>query len=197
MEPTILLVRHGNTTYDTKVDAILDPPLDFDGVERIKRTVRFILDTNLPFHRILTSPKQRAKMAAEMLAKHHGKVTVNVAARPWDLGRYMGREEEEVHDKIKMLEELPDIKAPEGESYREFYKRWSDLVIRMQQYVIRDPDQVLILFTHSRNINLIPTIIEWKDLGPTPAVTPEGSVTKLYIPHGSGSWETEIIWEGN
>src|SRR5271170_6438820 len=125
----IYLVRHGNTTYDKKVDALLDPPMDQDGVERIKRTAKFLHGTS--FRRAISSPLQRALKSGELISGGRLRVTPNNAALPWNLGDLMGKVNTEVKDKLEYLKNYPDIKAPHGESYRTFYLRWTGFLRKL------------------------------------------------------------------
>lgn len=190
----ILLIRHGNTTYDNKVDALLDPPLNEDGAERIKRTVEFVKGLDFEYERIISSPLQRALKVAETLADGNKKVTPNNAALPWNLGDFMGRPNEEVDAKIKYLERYPDIRAPHGESYRTFYLRWTGFLDRLMKYSELKP-QNLVVTTHSRNINALQEFIGGAPIGDVKETAPEGSVT-LLAQNGVSEWNYEQIWDG-
>lgn len=190
----IYLVRHGNTTYDTKVDALLNPPLDQDGVERIERTVKFLDSRSIKPARIISSPLQRALAVAEKISRGNIKVTTYNGCLPWNLGDLMGKEGAFVADKLDYLKAYPDIRAPHGESYRDFYNRWEGTLRGFQAYA-EAKDQDLLITTHSRNINALQSIIGGNPVGQVEESAPESSVTLLALT-GSGDWIYELIWDG-
>jgi broad specificity phosphatase PhoE len=187
------LIRHGNTTYDTKVDALLNPPLDREGVERIERTVKFLEKENLRFSRIISSPLQRALRVAEMISHGDTRVTTNNGALPWNLGDLMGKEARQVKDKMEYLKNYPDIKAPHGESYRRFYLRWQDFLQKVMAYV-EAKDEAVCITTHSRNINALQSIIGGNPVGDVQEITPEASVT--FLAKTGLDWKYIMIWDG-
>jgi broad specificity phosphatase PhoE len=187
----ILLLRHGNTTYDDKVDALLDPPLNEEGVERIKRAARFLEDYQIG--RIISSPRQRALRAAFIVSKGNIKITTSNAALPWNLGDLMGKSSAQVHDKIEYLKSYPDIRAPHGESYRAFYNRWEEFLRRLMLYA-ENFDSYLLVTTHSRNIDSLQEIIGGLPIGDFKPLTPEASVTLLA--NNGVSWDYKLIWDG-
>jgi broad specificity phosphatase PhoE len=196
INPTILLVRHGNTTFDKKVDATLDPPLTHEGSERMARTIKFI-QNEFKFDKVISSPLQRALKPSELLARGDAKVYANPGALPWNLGDLQGKLATVVQDKIKYLMDYPDLKAPHGESFRTFYNRWNDLLQRSMKFVEGEYDEALVILTHSRNINAALGIVEGLPVGTVTPPIPEGSVTKLSSQRtGSSDWTHELIWEG-
>lgn len=188
----LLLVRHGNTEYDHRIDALLDPPLNADGVAKIKRTAEFLKDRD--FHRIITSPLQRAKKAAEMIADGNKRVTPNIDALPWNLGDLQGKVGKFVEPEVNYLLTYPDIKAPHGESYRSFYDRWSTFFQKLLFYT-EIKDENLVVVTHSRNVNALQEIIGGASLGDVTERAPEASVT-LVERSPYGDWTYRMIWEG-
>lgn len=191
----ILLVRHSNTTFDKKVDALLNPPLDEEGMERLKRTVDFITKNGFKFSRIISSPLQRALKTAELISRGNARVTAHNGALPWNLGDLMGKPNSEVDHRIHLLEDYPDLKAPHGESYRTFYTRWEGFLRKLMAYAEAKPDQYLVVTTHSRNINALQEIIDGNPIGSVKEVTPEASVT-LLAKNGVNNWYYKLIWDG-
>ncbi len=190
----IYLVRHGNTTYDTKVDALLNPPLDAEGIERIKRTVEFLDKADINPARIITSPLQRALRIAEMISRGNIKVTPNNQALPWNLGDIMGKEGKMVASQLEYLKAYPDIKAPHGESYRRFYTRWTNFLATLMAYA-EAKDEDLMVTTHSRNINALQSFVGGSPIGQIEESAPEASVT-LLAKNGVSNWTYEQIWDG-
>jgi broad specificity phosphatase PhoE len=190
----VLLVRHGNTTFDKKVDALLDPPLDEEGIERTKRTVDFLDKSGYQFSRIVSSPLQRTLRVAEMISQGNKRVTVNNAALPWNLGDLMGKQASAVHDKIQYLHNYPDIKAPHGESYRTFYNRWAEFLYRLMDYT-EAKDEMIMVATHSRNIDALQSIIGGAPVGDIKEEAPNDSVT-LLANNVVSNWTFDLIWDG-
>lgn len=195
MNPTLLLIRHSNTAYDKKVDALLDPPLSVEGTKRIKRTIEFLHASSYKPQRLLSSPRQRALRAAEMFANGKIKLTTHNEALPWNLGDLQGKANKEVDPVIALLEEFPDLCAPHGESYRTFHNRWEEFLSRVMQYVEIKSEAPIFIFTHSRNINDTRAIIDSSPVGTVQDWTPEASVTLVSKDEG-GEWHYELIWEG-
>jgi broad specificity phosphatase PhoE len=195
MTPTILLIRHGNTTYDERVDAFLDPPLNEEGVKRVGRTVAFLDTMGFEYDRIVSSPRQRALRVAEMISRGNIKVTTNNSCLPWNLGDLMGKKNALVGPYIEFLKEYPDLKAPHGESYRTFYNRWEAFLHRAMLYA-KGIDKTLVITAHSRNIDSLQEIIGGAPLGDFKPLTPEASVTKLSCDE-NGDWSYELIWNGD
>lgn len=191
----ILLVRHGNTTYDDKVDALLDPPLNKEGVDRVTRMVEFLKRGEFDIKRIVSSPLQRALRVAQMISGGNARVTPSNAALPWNLGDLMGKKNTAVDSRIQYLEDYPDLKAPHGEAYRTFYNRWVALLAKLQRYAIAKPDETIVVTTHSRNINALQEYIDGHPIGDVKEVTPEASVT-LLAKNGVSDWAYKQIWDG-
>jgi broad specificity phosphatase PhoE len=190
----ILLIRHGNTTYDDKVDALLNPPLDEAGVERIKRSVKFLDTQDLNLRRIVSSPLQRALKVAEMISRGNVRVTTHNEALPWNLGDLQGKKTSEVEAKIEFLKNYPDLRAPHGESYRTFYNRWSGFLSKLMQYQEAKLDESILVATHSRNINALQSIIGGNPIGDVQEIAPEGSITLLA--KNGVSFDYKVIWDG-
>lgn len=191
----ILLVRHGNTEYDHKIDALLNPPLNHEGVERIRRTVAFLDDSGYKPSRIISSPLQRALKVAEMISRGNKRVTVSNACLPWNLGDLMGKVGKEFEPQVKMLENFPDMKAPHGESYRKFYLRWESFLWKLMAHNEVYPEDTILITTHSRNINALQEVIDGNPVGDVTERASEGSVT-LLAQTGSGDWSYKQIWDG-
>lgn len=190
----IFLVRHANTTFDNKVDALLDPPLNEDGVERIRRTIEFLDSLGHSWDRIVSSPKQRALLVAEMISRGNTKVTTSNGCLPWNLGDLMGKVNDLAGPKIEYLKSYPDIKAPHGESYRSFYLRWEETLRKLMLYA-ETRENPLVVTTHSRNIDALQEIIGGAPIGDFKPLTPEASVT-LLANNGVSNWTYDLIWDG-
>jgi broad specificity phosphatase PhoE len=195
MQPIILLIRHSNTTYDKKVDALLDPPLDEEGMERLRRTIAFLDASPYKPERIVSSPLQRAVKVAAMISRGNAQVTTHNEALPWNLGDYMGKLSATVEPFIQQLQDYPDLKAPHGESYRTFFNRWEAFLGRVMQYAQARPASPIFITTHSRNIDALSAILGQVSIGEIPIQAPEASVT-LLSKSEDGDWIFDRIWDG-
>lgn len=191
----IFLIRHGNTTFDDKVDALLDPPLNEEGTLRVKRTVQFLDSKGFKYDRIISSPKQRALAVAELISRGNVRVTTSNSCLPWNLGDLMGKANKLAHPVIEHLKDFPDLRAPHGESYRSFYNRWESFLTRLMQYATH-ANNPLVVTSHSRNIDALQEIIGGASLGDFKPLTPEASVTFLRR-DSDGNWDYKLIWDGH
>jgi broad specificity phosphatase PhoE len=191
----IYLIRHGNTTFDQKVDALLNPPLNEEGRERVRRAIKFLDEQQIKPRRILSSPLQRALMVAEHISRGNAQVTTHNEALPWNLGDLMGKLNTLVQPAIDTLEAYPDLRAPHGESYRTFHNRWEAFVHRVMQYAEAKPEYPIVITTHSRNIDDLQSIIGGAAVGDIKTLAPEASVTHL-VKDENGSWNYTQIWDG-
>lgn len=72
-----------------------------------------------------SSDLSRASDTAKAVGKTTGlPVSLHHALRPWNLGRLSGQPTKKVLPLIKSLVEHPDLKAPGGESFSEFMRRF-------------------------------------------------------------------------
>src|SRR5579863_9442045 len=117
MNPTILLVRHGETTLnDPKNEAIRgysDVPISVEGTKGIKDASQFLADSKLKIVRVLSSPLQRTMMTAQIVAApSHAKVVPSNGLLPWNLGKLTGQPIKEVAKIMDYYQEYPDMKVP-------------------------------------------------------------------------------------
>lgn len=199
--PELLLVRHGRTELNDpaneKIRGYSDIPISFVGKQGVEEAAEFLSKQNFPVHRILSSPLQRGILTASIIAEElSAKVIPNQGLLPWNLGALSGQPVKEVAPKMDYLQEFPDIKAPEGESYREFYTRWMDTLDMMMFYSLKHSDEVLIGVVHSRNLLALPSILGSRQIGDVPVKGGPGpeSVTRVFQ-DDSGDWKFETIWD--
>lgn len=200
MNPTIFLVRHGETDLnDPKNEAIRgysDIPLGINGVVGVKDTARFLADGDYPIQRVLSSPLQRAMMTAQMIADpFKAKVVPNHGLLPWNLGKLTGVAVKIAAAQMNYYQDYPDIKVTEGESYRDFYDRWTKALDDMLLYAETHLEEILVGVVHSRNLLALPSILGDRNIGDVPVKggpDPE-SVTK--IEKEDDTWTMKVIFE--
>lgn len=197
MIPTVLLVRHAETALNDpeneKVRGYSDVPIDHEGTEKTEEIGKFL--RKFPVVHILCSPLQRSVMTGSIIANQVGaKVQPNRGLLPWNLGDYTEQPIQEVASKMDYLQEYPDIKAPNGESYRQFYDRWTECLEHMLEYAEDHRQECLVGICHSRNLLALPSILGSKHIGDVPVKggPKPASVTRVYK---DGSWKFEVIYE--
>lgn len=198
---TLLLIRHARTELNDptneKIRGYSDVPISFEGKEATLRTAEFVRSLNLPIQRILSTPLQRGIMTSYLIGEKSGaKVVPNQGLLPWNLGKLAGQPVKEVAPKMDYLQEFPDINAPEGESYRKFYDRWTEALDLMMFYALAHPDEVLVGVVHSRNLLALPSILGDRQIGDVPVKGGPGpeSVTRLDSDE-SDNWTFKLIWD--
>lgn len=198
----LLLVRHGRTELNDpaneKIRGYSDVPISFDGKEGVEEAAKFIADMQLPIHRIITSPLQRCVMTSSILSEAVGgaKLYPNQGLLPWNLGRLMGQPVKEVAPQMDKLQEFSDIKAPEGESYRDFYNRWSNALDLMMYYAQAHTDEVLVGVIHSRNMLALPSILGDRNIGDVPVKGGPGPESVVQVSDDDeGNWTYNVIWD--
>ena len=141
-EPTVLLVRHGRTAFNSAAEERIrghsDIPISFEGKEGVEKTAKFLKDVGYPFKRILTSPMQRGIMTARLLSAD-AKIVPNNGLTPWDLGKLTGEPVNKIKADLDWYQHHPDVEVPNGESYRNFYDRWDRALEKMFAYARSNP----------------------------------------------------------
>lgn len=186
-----------NDPGNEKIRGYSDIPLSYEGKKGIEATAQFLKDGKFPIVHILSSPLQRAMMTSQLVAGDRARVIPHQGLLPWNLGRYTEQPVKEVADKMNHLQSMPDLKAPEGESYRSFYERWGDTLDRMLEFVTKESDEILVGVVHSRNLLALPSILGNKEIGDVPVKggPDPGAVVEISKKPG-GEWEIKTIWEG-
>jgi broad specificity phosphatase PhoE len=200
MNPTVLLVRHGETALnDPKNEAIRgysDIPLSIDGSKGVKAAAAFLADSGLTIVRILASPLQRTMMTAMTIAEPtKARVIPCNGLLPWNLGDLTGKPVKEVATLMDWYQEFHEIKVTNGESYGNFYNRWSEALDKMLIYAVDNPTEVLVGVVHSRNLLALPSILGDRNIGDVPVKggPPPESITKIEL--GEEGWKMSLFWE--
>lgn len=197
MNPTFLLVRHGTTELNDpkneRLRGFSDVPLSHEGRGIIEVTKKFIRDTGYPVQRVVTSPLQRAVQTASILADGVAQVYPNKSLLPWNLGDLAGKLVKDIVPRLDHLQELPDLKVTNGESYRTFFNRWTAAVKRLQVYSQVHTDEVLVGVVHSRNVLALASIVGDHPIGDVPVKggPRPGSVIRISKP--DGEWIMDVI----
>jgi broad specificity phosphatase PhoE len=151
-ERKIILARHGETDANANNDSIrgwIDWPLNDKGIEEAHRLGRDLKKED--FDLIICSDLQRTVKTAEIISEETG---VPVAGktevlRPWDVGELTGKESKAVIPKMmEYVNEHPDEKVPEGESFNDFKMRYLN---GLEKILRKFPKNKICLVAHHRN----------------------------------------------
>jgi broad specificity phosphatase PhoE len=117
-----------------------------------------------PVEAIHSSDLCRARQTADVLLRrtHTHRVTATKELRPWNPGVFCGQRVTDILPFLNLLNQDPDLVAPSGESFYQFYGRYSrrltDLMNRASE-----SQGCIVAFTHVRNVLASQTIIEHGD----------------------------------
>ena len=130
MTTTLYLIRHGET--DANVAGVwqgsTDSPLNERGRAQAQALARRIAREGLPITVIYSSPLQRARQTAEMVARALGDVPIilDPGLAEYHLGEWEGLTYEQLKTEKRLWDRMaedPDFTPPGGESPRQFAMR--------------------------------------------------------------------------
>jgi len=162
----LIIVRHGHTTLnsqgaDERLRAWLDVPLSDKGLKEAAETAEKLAD--YPVEAIYCSDLRRARQTAQALRRRtHAPVTATNELRPWNLGAFGGQRVKDLLPFLNLLNQRPDLPAPSGESFYQFYGRYSHRLNELLRLADAAKGYVVAV-THVRNLLAATTIIEGGD----------------------------------
>jgi broad specificity phosphatase PhoE len=162
----LILVRHGHTSLnipgrDERLRGWLDIPLDDQGLQEAEETATRL--AGYPVEAIYSSDLRRARQTAELLRRRtHAHVTHATELRPWNLGVFCGQRVHDILPFLNLLNQHPDVPAPSGESFYQFYGRYSKRLSELMNLAL-ESSQCVVAVTHVRNLLATQTIIEHGD----------------------------------
>jgi broad specificity phosphatase PhoE len=179
MAPTLLLVRHGQTTWNAAgllQGQTADIPLTDLGHAQSAAAAE-----ELAAHRpgaLLSSDLLRARQSAEHCARATGlPVTLTPALREQGYGVLEGRSSRELWDVVDWTD--PHWAAEGGESLAQLYGRVAGYLAVLRA---EPPAAVVALVTHGDTIRAAQAVVAAAGPADFPAVTPpNGSVTRLEL----------------
>jgi len=188
----LILIRHGRTDLnrpgkEERLRAWKDIPLDSCGMQEAEETARQLADQRINV--IYSSDLLRARQTAEALQRVSGARIVHSShLRPWNLGTLAGQL---VHDIIPTLERLNaqlNEKAPGGESFDEFYERYSRQIEEILT-VAEGSSGCVAAVTHGRNFMALPTILEKGDRRHIPVMSPVSTAGVFMVEKHADAWK--------
>jgi broad specificity phosphatase PhoE len=178
----LILVRHGHTHLnragaDERLRGWLDVPLDEEGLREAVTTAEQL--AHYPVEIIYSSDLRRARQTAETVRRHtHARVIATKELRPWNLGVFCGQRVRDLLPFLNQLNQFPDLPAPSGESFHQFYGRYSARLNELLNLAENSPGYVVAI-THVRNLLATKTILEHGDRNcvPVRGGPPTGALT--------------------
>ena len=187
----LILVRHGHTSLnipgrDERLRGWLDVPLDDQGLEEAAQTADRLAD--YPVEAIYCSDLRRARQTAELLRRRtHAHVTHATELRPWNLGVFCGQRVLDILPFLNLLNRHPELAAPSGESYYQFYGRYSQRLNELMSLALGS-SQCIVAVTHVRNLLATQTIIEHGDRDRVPVRGGPATGALTIVEQVDGAW---------
>jgi broad specificity phosphatase PhoE len=160
----LILVRHGHTCLnipgkDERLRGWLDIPLDEQGLREAEETANLL--SGYPVDAIYSSDLRRARQTAEALRRRTQarRVITTSELRPWNLGVFCGERVREILPFLNLLNHHPELAAPNGESFYQFYGRYSRRLTELMSLALESAG-CIVAVTHVRNLLAARTVIE-------------------------------------
>ncbi len=188
----LILVRHGHTSLnvpgrDERLRGWLDIPLDEQGLQEAAETADRLAD--YPVQAIYSSDLRRARQTAEVLRRRtHAHVTHATELRPWNLGVFCGQRVHDIIPFLNLLNRHPDMPAPSGESFYQFYGRYSRRLSELMNLALQSPGYVVAV-THVRNLLATQTILEHGDRDRVPVRGGPSTGALTIVEQVDGVWQ--------
>ena len=158
----IILVRHGETTWnkESRLQGCTDIPLAPAGYEQLRLTGEYLAKAGIPIDRILSSPLQRARKSAEIIAEKINYPAENILAAPLFIERGFGECEGMVYSDA--LTKYPDGNYPGMETFEELFERAEKAIHQCEDAY---PDQTILVTAHGAIIKAILVVLTHGQIG--------------------------------
>ena len=157
--PTILVVRHGETTYNKPPERFrswLDIPLTEKGKAQAKSAAKHIA-RRYSVREILAGDLQRTRDTAQIISKEApcGFETTK-GLRDWDVGVFKGKEVKPNLAKVNVyVTDTPTRPIPGGEAFTTFKSRLLRTLEAAQIRAEQHPGKAVVLVTHNRDVRVL------------------------------------------
>jgi broad specificity phosphatase PhoE len=187
----LLIIRHGHTSLnlpgrDERLRGWLDVPLDGEGLEEAAATADAV-GQNYRLDAIYCSDLRRARQTAEVLRRRTKAPVAHTSdLRPWNLGVFCGQRVRDIIPFLNLLNQHPDLAAPSGESFYQFYGRYSHRLTELLSQAAESENCIAVV-THVRNLLASATIVLGgdKDRVPVKGGPHTGAVVVAEKVHGA------------
>ena len=196
----LLIVRHGHTPLnlpgrDERLRGWLDVPLDQQGLKEAVETGEMIR-RNYLVEKIYCSDLRRARQTAEAVRKKTGAGVIHTSdLRPWNLGVFCGQRVREIIPFLNLLNQHPDMAAPSGESFYQFYGRYAHRLIAMLAEAEGSAKSIAVV-THVRNLLASTTIILGGDRDKVPVKGGPQTGAVMVAEKIDGAWKLQAASTG-
>ena len=154
--PRLLLVRHGETEWnrESRFQGQIDIPLNDNGRAQATQAGEFLKAVSIDG--AVSSSMMRPKETAEIILKHHPKVSLSVTEGLWEIshGQWEGKFEHEIESSFPgMLEAWqtrPEtVQMPDGENLQDVWDRavktWDEIVAKYENH---EASQTVLVVAH-------------------------------------------------
>jgi broad specificity phosphatase PhoE len=189
----LLIIRHGHTSLnlpgrDERLRGWLDVPLDQEGLDEAAETAALVAQ-NYAVDAICCSDLRRARQTAEVLRRQtKAPVTHTSDLRPWNLGVFCGERVRDIIPFLSLLNQHPDLAAPSGESFYQFYGRYAHRLNELLSQAEASPNSVAVV-THVRNLLASSTIILGGDKNKIPVKGGPQTGALVVVEKVDGAWK--------
>jgi broad specificity phosphatase PhoE len=162
----LILIRHGHTSLNLSGDherlrGWLDVPLDDQGLREAEQTATRVARFGITA--IYSSDLTRAIQTSVSVSRATGAPLIPAGdLRPWNLGSFAGQLVHELVPFLDLLKGRPEIPAPGGESWNQFYERYAKRLLALMA-LAANSGQTIAAVTHVRNFLAAPTVIHGGD----------------------------------
>jgi len=187
----LILVRHGHTPLNNRgsqerLRGWLDVPLDQQGLQEAVESAGKL--ASYPVRAVFSSDLKRARQTAETICKATGADMVATnELRPWNLGVFCGQLLGEIIPFLDFLNKHPDTPAPNGESFHQFYERYSRRLHAVLK-VAEESEGYVVAVTHVRNLLAAKTILNDGDRDCVPVKGGPSTGTLTFVENVNGAW---------
>lgn len=114
----------------------------------------------------------------------------------WNTGFMEGMYVDAMKPMLDYFQRHPDLVVPGGESYEDFWDRWKRSFKNISDYVLKNPEEKLVIVTHARNLVTIQHWLKGRRIGPVSydEVPTPGSVCEIVL--DSGKITMKVLKEG-
>jgi 2,3-bisphosphoglycerate-dependent phosphoglycerate mutase len=189
----LILVRHGRTLLNSdgeseKLRGWLDVPLDENGLLEARETAELI--AGHPVGGIYCSDLIRAQQTATAISlRTRLPIFPTPELRPWNVGSLAGKQVTTILGELEKLEENPDLPAPEGESFQQFYDRYAAKLQCLLALAAQSSRHIVVV-THVRNVLATPTILSNGDRKKIPVHGGAKTGATVWVERSNGKWTT-------
>jgi broad specificity phosphatase PhoE len=188
----LILIRHGHTNFNIpgqkeRLRGWLDIPLSSQGLAEAEETARIVADFGAKT--IYSSDLTRALQTAEIISRTvNAPITPTPELRPWNLGAFAGQLIHELIPFLLLLNQQPDTVAPGGESWNQFYERYSKRLFALMD-LAHQSDKNIAAVAHVRNFLTAPTIVLGGDKNKVPVKGGPKTGSVYIIEKSGGTWQ--------